>query len=170
MMILTEDNKAVNTDQLTSEINFSTLSFRDYKNPDFYLDQRIEYLEEFNSASITLRIGTYEIVMPLHWSIVCTDMENIQTIPLQEVSGRNFDVFCLNPIDGYRPRYRTLRTGMIFPNTTWTCPPIRDKDMLVVPITTESCTETGTQVGSGPLCAIFSPSKIEVYKPISDIW
>ncbi len=199
MMILTVENEAIDTDSLTEERHFAVLSFRDYKEPDFYMDQKTEYLEEFSSASIVLRIGPYEAIMPLHWSILCTDMEYVQTVPLQEVSGRNFTVFCLNPIDGYRPHYHELKTGMIFPNTTWTCPPISDKDMLFVPLHNQTQTYKRTimekqktvagdiMVGRevemtrkggiaresenrGPLCAIFSPSKLEVYKPISDIW
>jgi len=198
-MILTLDNEAVDTDRLVTEVNFSVLSLRDYKNPDFYFDQKTEYLEEFSSASITLRIGEFEAIMPLHWSVLCTDLEYVQTVPLQEVSGRDFTVFCLNPLDGYRPHYLTLKTGMIFPNTTWTCPPIADKDMLVVPLrhpTQTHTTVSGVQArvagggtvtktvehehttgggiakekNRGPFCAIFSPNKIEIYKPISDIW
>jgi len=168
MNILTIENKIINTDMLTEEVNFAVLSFRDTKQPDFYFDRKVEYLEEFVSASITLRIGPFEVVMPLHWSIMCTDHEYLQSVPLTEVSGRNFSVFCLNPLDGYRPHDMEMKTGMIFPTSTWTSPPVFDKDMYVVPLGT---LETpGEQVTHGPLCAIFSPSKIEVYRPISDFW
>ncbi len=169
MLILSPENKFVNTDLLTESVNYGVLSFKDYKNPDFFFDRKIEYLEEFSSASITLRIGQFETVMPLHWSILCTDLEYVQTVPLQEVSGRNFTVFCLNPIDGYKPEYEILKTGMIFPNTTWTCPPIADKDMLVVPLG-KMDEAPDAEVSRGPLCAIFSPNKIEIYKEISEIW
>ena len=172
MLILSPSNKVINTDLLTEhsdEFNYGVLSFKDYKNPDFYFDRKIEYLEEFASASITLRIGQFETVMPMHWSILCTDLEYVQTVPLQEVSARDFTVFCLNPIDGYKPEYEILKTGMIFPQTTWTCPPIADKDMLVVPLGKQDVSPD-SDVTRGPLCAIFSPNKIEVYKEISEIW
>ncbi len=168
MKILTIDNEIKNTDLLTEEVNFAVLSFRDHKNPDFYFDRKVEYLEEFVSASITLRIGIFEVVMPLHWSIMCTDNEYLQSVPLTEVSGRNFSVFCLNPLNGYRPHDLEMKTGMIFPTSTWTSPPIGDKDMYVVPLGTLPA--MGEEVKQGPLCAMFSPSKIEVYKPISDFW
>ena len=170
MLILSPDNVVYNTDTLAEEgIHYGVLSFKDYKHPDFYFDRRVDYLEEFNSASITLRIGQFETVMPLHWSILCTDLEYVQTVPLQDVSGRDFTVFCLNPIDGYKPEYEILKTGDIFPNTVWTCPPISDKDMLVVPLGNMDMPH-GAVVERGPLCAIFSPNKIEIYKPISDVW
>lgn len=172
MLILTPENDVKNTDRIVESdvpVHYGVLSFKDYKNPDFFFDRRIEYLEEFASASIVLRIGVYEIVMPLHWSILCTDLEYVQTVPLQEVSGRDFTVFCLNPLDGYRPYYNILKTGMIFPNTTWTCPPIQDKDMLVVPLG-EMDRHVDAEVDRGPVCAIFSPNKIEIYKPISEVW
>jgi len=168
MQILTIDNEIANTDMLTEEVNFAVLSLRGGKEPDFYFDRKVEYLEEFISASIVLRIGPFEVVMPLHWSIMCTDHEYLQSVPLTEVSGRNFSVFCMNPINGYRPHDLEMKTGMIFPTSTWTSPPVGDKDMYVVPLGTLHA--TGDEVKQGPLCAIFSPSKIEVYKPISDFW
>ncbi len=170
MLILSPENEVLNTDTLTEETNYGVLSFKDYKHPDFYFDRKIDFfVEEFASASITLRIGQFETVMPLHWSILCTDLEYVQTVPLQDVSGRDFTIFCLNPIDGYKPEYEILKTGDIFPNTTWTCPPILDKDMLVVPLGRMDMPH-GANHERGPLCAIFSPNKIEIYKPISDVW
>lgn len=191
MLILTVENKPKNTDlislvveEIASEVEagreppksaeqledlfYSILSFKEYKNPDFFFEQ-MHYLEEFNSASITLQIGQYyEIIMPLHWSILCTDMESVQSIPLYEVSGREFAVFCLNPLDGYSPQFHPLRTSTIYPNTTWTAPPVGEKDMLVVPLGENQ--RIGQGIKRGPVCAMFSPSKFEVNRPISDIW
>lgn len=198
MLIITAENEVQDTDHLNDHYNYGVLSFKDYKCPDFFFP-RIEYLEEFNSASITLHIGKFEAVMPLHWSILCTDLENVQSIPLYEAAGRDFAVFCLNPIDGFMPEFHPLRTGTIFPSTTWMAPPMADKDMLVVPLgrttkssaaitaearrmvnSTEVVTEAGPEVKApevevqrgvkGPICAMFSPSKLEINKPISDIW
>ena len=169
MRILTAENEIVDTDIPTNDdfYYYSVLSFRDFKNPDFYFEKTY-ILEEWNSASMSLHIGQYTIVMPMHWSILCTDLEYVQSVPLYETPGRDFGIFCINPVDGYMPGFHTLRTSSIFPNTTWTAPPVRDKDMLVVPIGFEPTLHEDLE--RGPICAIFSPNKMEVYKPLSDIW
>jgi hypothetical protein len=207
MLILTAENEIKNTDQITESVHYSVLSFKDFKCPDFFF-RKIEFLEEFNSASITLYLGGFEIVMPLHWSVLCTDLENVQSLPLHEAAGRDFFVFCLNPINGYMPEFFPLRAGMVLPNTTWMAPPVEDKDMLVVPLgaparkpkkvveaeavkvanSNEVITIPGKEVPEqpveseppvenrfmsrrkGPVCAMFSPSKLEINRPISDIW
>lgn len=203
MLILTAENKVLDTRTMKvgDEVHHGVLSFQDHQNPDFYFNV-VEFLEEFSSASITLKIGEFEVVMPLHWSILCTDMEYLQSIPLWEVGGKHFPVFCLNPIDGYQPEFLRLRTSTIFPQNTWTAPQLNDKDLLVVPLgeqqnsmETAVAGEGAKVVGSdevitipgkeeselfidqkrrkdnkGPLCAFFSASKFEVYKPVGDIW
>jgi len=168
MKILSETNEVLDTDLVDDEfVYYSVLSFRDYRCPDFFFEKTC-FLEEWNSASMTLHIGDSNVVMPMHWSVLCTDLEYVQSVPLYETAGRDYTVFCVNPIDGYMPEFRTLKTSSIFPNTTWTAPPISEKDMLVVPIGTTG--GQGRTLERGPICAIFAPSKIEIYKPVSDIW
>lgn len=169
MLILNEKNEILDTDGIEKSCHFSVLSFKDYKSPDFYFDHLSTHIDYFESASISLGIGPYNIVMPLPWSILCTDFETVESIPLHELSGREYHVFAVNPIDGYMPSYLPLRVGMIYRNTTWTCPPVGDKDMLVVPLGYEKARDERV-VERGPICAIFSPSKLEVSKHISEIW
>lgn len=170
MLILNEQNQKLNTDVINSECFYSVLSFADFKNPDFYFE-KLTQIEEFSSASIKLEIGqapnVFELIVPFHWSILCSDMEYVQAIPLHEVRGRNFSVFCLNPIDGYMPYYLKLRTRDIYPNTVWTCPPVDDKNMLVVPLGTVDRNDLTVQ--KGPICAMFTPNRIDVNRPISDL-
>lgn len=170
MLILSENNKKIDTDIINEEHHYSVLRFKDFRNPDFYFE-KLTQIEEFTSASIMLEIGEpnpFTVVIPLHWSILCSDKEYIQSIPLYEINGRIYDVFCLNPIDGYMPYYLKMRPGEVLPNMTWTCPPIDDRDMLVVPLGTIQRPED--MIERGPVCAIFSPNRIDVNRPISDIW
>ncbi len=171
MLVLTADNKVLNTDTMATgdEVYHSVLKLEDPAHPDFYMDV-IEFLDEFASASVTLRIGDHEIVMPLHWSILCTDMEYVHSIPLYELGGRNFPAFCLNPIDGFSPEFLRVRTSTIFPSANWTAPQVHDKNLLVVPLGEHSRPVVKGGIQRGPICAMFSASKVEVYKPIGDIW
>jgi hypothetical protein len=171
MLILTAENEALNTDSMKvgDQVHHSILSFQDPDNIDFFFNI-IEFLEEFSSASVTIQVGEHEIVMPLHWSIICTDMEYLHSIPLYEIGGRNFPAFCLNPIDGFRPDFLKVRQGTIFPQANWTAPQMNDKDLLVVPLGESTNPYQPDAAKRGPECAIFSASKVEVYKPIGDIW
>ena len=171
MLVLTADNEVLNTDAMSTgdEVYHSVLKLEDPAHPDFYFDV-IEYLDEFSSASVTLKIGDHEIVMPLHWSILCTDMEYVHSIPLYDLMGRNFPAFCLNPIDGFAPEFLRVRSSTIFPQANWTAPQMHDKNLLVVPLGEQPRGNDRMAVQRGPICAMFSASKVEVYRAIGDIW
>lgn len=163
MLILDENNQIRDTDVISETCHYSVLRFKDPKNPDFYFEE-LPHVEEFTSHTMKMQIGPHTVFVPFHWSILCSDMEYIQSIPLYEFSGRDFTAFCINPVDGYMPHYMRVRILEIFSPNTWSCPPIHDKDMLVVPVGYE-----GKYVDRGPLCAILSPHKLDINRPISDI-
>ena len=171
MLILTVENEPLNTDQMQigQEYHAGVLSFKDPDDPDFFFPV-VEFLEEFTAASVVLSVGQFQLVMPLHWSILCTDMEYVHTIPLHELGGKQLPAFCLNPIDGFSPEFFRVRQGTIFPQASWTAPQLHDKDLLVVPLGDYSKPTQRGDRKRGPLCAMFSASKVEVYKPIGDIW
>lgn len=170
MLILTEENTVAHTDQINYEVHYSVLSFEDYKNPDFYF-RKIPYLDAYNCAAISLEIGPFKTIIPLHFWVLCTDYEYVQTIPLYELNPKEDPlVFCFNPISGFRPEYYRLRVSTnlmpIFPSTNWTMPPVAEKDMIVVPLGEHTTSDKHV----GPICAIFSPNKLEVSRSLSDIW
>ena len=168
MNVLNEKNEIINTDREKKKFFFSVLSFKDYKNPDFYMD-RPPHLEFFESTSACLEIGNFKIIVPLPWSILTTDLETVELVPLTELFGTRYSAFVINPIDGYVPQFLPVRLRTVFRDTNWTSPPIGDKDLLVVPFGYDE-KKPNQAVDKGPLCAIFSPSKLELSKPISDIW
>lgn len=162
MLILSNENEILNTDQINEDCYYSVLRFKDSKNPDFYFEH-LTAIEEFTSVTMKIEIGAHTLFVPFHWSILCSDFEYVQTIPLYEFNGYDFNAFCMNPIDGYLAHYPTIRMVEVFPQpTTWSAPPIQDKDMLVVPI-------GESENGKGPLCAILSPHKLDINRSISDI-
>ena len=172
MNILTENNEVLDTDVISRQTNYTVLSFEDNKNPDFYSNRIIKDLEDSNGAVITLNIGPFECILPMHWSILCTDYDKVDTIPLHELSGRNFLVFCVNPISGYKPSFFEVKTGISFSNANWTSPVMAEKDLLAVPIGMEEKTNSSnmSDVKQNPICAFFATNKIDINRPISDIW
>jgi len=163
MLVLDETNTVRDTDRITESCYYSVLRFKDPKSPDFYFDE-LTCIDEFTSYTMKIQIAEHEVFVPFHWSILCSDLEYIQTIPLYEFSGRQFQAFCLNPIDGYLTHYPLIRILEVFPNTTWSSPPIQDKDLLVVPIGYSS---PGSK--KGPMCAMLTPHKLDITRPLSDI-
>lgn len=163
MLILDENNQIQDTDRISESCHYSVLRFRDTKNPDFYFEE-LTHVEEFSSHTMKIEVDGFPVFLPFHWSLLCSDYEYVQNIALYEFSGRSFQAFALNPIDGFVPNYPHIRIIEVFPNTTWSCPPIHDKDMLVIPI---GARKQG--FSKGPLCIMATPHKLDINRPLSDI-
>lgn len=172
MLVLNEENHIINTDFINRIYRFGVLSFEDVRNPDFFFRTSKEIMM-YNAAGITLEFGegkqVYQIVVPLHWWILCAELGEVQTIPLYEMSRNDYKAFCFNPINGYRPEYLNLRvatdTPSIYPNANWTSPPLADKDLILIPLGEQLNPGSG-----GPHCAIFSTTKYEVNCGAADLW
>jgi len=162
MLLLSETNSIIDTDVLTKTAHFGVLSFSDFKNPDFFFRQ-ITSLYQYQASAQTLIIGNYTIVVPMHWSILCTDIEYVQFIPLVEISGLENQVLAMNPINGFVPEFLPLRMGKPFPNATWTCPPVDERDTILIPL------HTPVDDKRGPLCVIFACNKLDMTRPLADI-
>ena len=111
MKILTLDNKAFDLNELPEEVEedarFSVLDNSDPKNPDFFF-QPLIFLESFNSPAILMKLGGFEVKMPLDWSILVGDSEggsDPEILPLTSINERGFEAFIMNPIKGYKFDY-----------------------------------------------------------------
>ena len=78
MRILTLNNEAFDLNELPEEVDedtrFSVLDNSTPADADFYFMPLI-FLESFNSPAIQMRIGGYEIQMPLDWCLVVGDYD-----------------------------------------------------------------------------------------------
>jgi putative protein-disulfide isomerase len=78
MKILTLNNRSFDLNELPEEVDedtrFSVLDNSNPNDPDFFFMPLI-FLESFNSPAILLRIGGYEVQMPLDWCMVVGDRE-----------------------------------------------------------------------------------------------
>ncbi len=172
MKILTEENKTIDLNVDRQPGNYcSVLSFVDFRNPDYFFREMTSY-EQIECASASLMIGEFNLVVPFPWCILVTDFETVDCLPIENLLGKSMPAFCLNPIDGYRVEFLTLKLKMIYPSGTFIIPVLGNKDMLVVPLNFGRTRQDkdGNQAQIGPLCAILSPTKIELSKSISDIW
>lgn len=151
MRILTLNNTAFDLNDLPEEVDddarFSVLDNSNAQEPDFFFMPLI-FLESFNSPAISLKIGNYEIQMPLDWCMVVGDKEcglDPEVLPLTSINERGFDAFVFNPIDGFRAEYLPIEITNIYQDVRWYFPKMRNGQILTVPLNDEP----------SPLCAFF---------------
>jgi hypothetical protein len=74
--------------------------------------------------------------MPLDWSIVICDkhLGNMEIIELKHLNDRDFEVFVLNPINGYMPQFLDVTIQNVFPDITWNIPKLKRGHILAVPL------------------------------------
>lgn len=172
MKILSSNNEIIDTDIIRTDVHYSILSFRDYKNPDFFFERATSY-EQIECGSASLMVGEFNLVVPFPWCILVSDFDTVDCLPIENLLGRTMPAFCINPIDGFRIEFLKVKLKMTYPNGSFIIPSLGNKDMLVVPLDTHRIKQdrNGNQVKAGPICVILSPTKIELSgKPISDIW
>lgn len=173
MKILTHENRVVDTDtERSPDLHFGVLSFKDWKSPDFFFERATNGFEQIECSSAILMVGTYTLVVPFPWCILVTDFETVDCLPVENLLLSSMPGFCLNPIDGYRVEFLKVKIKMLYPNGSFVIPVLGNKDMLVVPLTHErrKADRDGKIVDAGPICVILSPSKMELSKPISDLF
>jgi hypothetical protein len=140
MRILTLENKAFNLNDLPNEVDedtrFSVLDNSSPNDPDFFFMPLI-FLESFNSPAIHLRIGGYEIQMPLDWCMIVGDKESgldPEVLPLTSINERGFDAFVFNPVKGFKAEYMAIEIVNIFQDVRWYFPKMKNGQFLTVPL------------------------------------
>jgi len=151
MQILTLDNNSFDLNNLPDEIDedlrFAVLDNSDPINPDFFFIPLI-FLESFNSPAMVLKIGEYEITMPIDWSIAVGDSTSacdIEILPLTSLNDRGFEAFCFNPLTGFKIEFHKIEIINFYNDVKWYFPKMRNNQLLAVPINNDP----------KPLCAYF---------------
>lgn len=140
MRILTLENKSFDLNELPEEVDedarFSVLDNSTPAEPDFFFMPLI-FLESFNSPAILMKIGGYEIKMPLDWCMLVGDSETLQdpeVLPLTSINERGFEAFTMNPIKGYRSDWLDVEIINIYNDVRWYFPKMKNGQLLTVPL------------------------------------
>lgn len=151
MKILTLDNQAFDLNNLPEEVDdtmrFAVLDNSNPEEPDFFY-QPLIFLESFNSPAVVLKIGNYEIEMPLDWSVLvgCRESGNdLEVIPMTSLTDRGFDSFIFNPLTDFKFSFKKIEITNIYMDVKWYFPKIRNGQLLAVPLAD----------GKSPPCAYF---------------
>lgn len=117
------------------DLRYCVLDYSNQADVDFYFIPLI-FLDQFPRPAADLQIGKYRIQMPLDWSIVICDkhLGNMEIIELKHLNDRDFEVFALNPINGYMPQFLEITIQNVFPDVTWNIPKLKRGHILAVPL------------------------------------
>ena len=153
MYILTPENKSFDTNRIpamNTELYYSVLDYSNRSEID-YKFLPIVFIEDFAKASAVLRIGTYTIEVPLHWTVLIGDQEfgELELMPLIDIGGRDFSIFSFNPCQGFMPKFMDLEIINIYQEVKWCVPSVLSDHLLTVPL----CN------GENPPCAFFAEPK-----------
>jgi hypothetical protein len=150
MLVLTTENDTFDMNDLPNEVEddlmYCVLDYSQQDDIDFIFIP-LFFLDVFSRPAADLRIGPYRITMPLDWSIVISDRDfgYTEIIELKHLNDRDFQAFCLNPIDGYIPEFHTVQILNVFPDFNWHMPRLKFGHILSIPL----------RDGPNPPCAFF---------------
>lgn len=153
MRILTTENIPFNVDFIAdtpvSELEGYRYCIFDGGDEDYadYFFLPLVFLESFHAPAVCLRIGKFEIQMPMDWSVVTTDehLGSIEIIPLTSLNSRGFMTPVYNPLKSWMPSVEEVQITNIYQDVKWFFPKLKFGHVLVVPL--EDCEE--------PKCALF---------------
>ena len=149
MRILTNNNQAYAINQIpekVEDIRYCVLDYSNTEDVDYFFLPLI-FLESFHSPCIDIKIGTYNIQMPLDWSVIIGDVNlgDLEIMPLIYLMDKDFDVFCFNPVQGFMPKFLKLEIINTWPDVKWYFPKLKNGHLLAVPLEDKP----------DPLCAFF---------------
>lgn len=146
---MTSENRAYDLNQLPEKIDdlrYCVLDHSDSHNVDYYWPPLV-FLDIFSSPCADIRIGSYNIQMPLDWSVVIGDKHggDLEVMRLIDLNDKDFDVFAFNPITGYMPSFLRFEIVNVFADVRWCFPKLKNSHFLAVPLENQH----------KPLCAFF---------------
>jgi len=149
MKILTVENKPYELDtvpEVIDDIRYCVLDAGDPDFVDFYFLPLV-FLESFHAPAICLRIGEYDIQMPMDWSImICDDdYSAVEVLPLASLNNRGFKAVTFNPMRNSSLDSDEISITNIFQDVKWFFPKLKNGHLLAVPL----------EQGESPRCAYF---------------
>lgn len=150
MQILTLNNETFFLNDLPDEIEedlrFAVMDNSDPSNPDHFFIPLI-FLESFTGPAAVLKIGNYELTMPLDWCTIVGDPEGpeMEVLPLTSLNDRGFKTFCFNPLGSFRPDFFEIDIINVYQDVKWYFPKMKPGQLLTTPL----------YAGPNPMCAYF---------------
>ena len=165
MNILTVENSIYNIDNIPDKIDdirFCVLDCNDPQYIDYYFLPLV-FLESFHSPAAVLKIGNYNLEIPLDWSVLVYDQDtsDVEVVEISRLNDRGFCAAVLNPLNDMTINAEEITIIDIYSDIKWFFPKLRNGCMLVIPLENKK----------SPKCAIFVKELTKLPKnlDISDI-
>lgn len=131
---------------IVDDLRYCVLDYSNQNDIDFYFVPLL-YLDQFPRPAADIRIGPYNIQMPLDWSIVIGDknLGLLEIVSLQQLNDRDMDAFVINPTGSFTPEFLEITIENVFPDVHWSLPKLKHGHLLAAPLHT----------GPAPICAFF---------------
>lgn len=116
-------------------LHFCILDYSEEREIDFYF-QPLIYIQRHARPLTALRIGRYQLVLPLDWSIMIVEPNSglVEYIALKDLRDRPFAALIVNPITGYMPDYGEITQVDLYPDTEWSMPCLKYGQFLAMPL------------------------------------
>lgn len=149
MKILTVENDSYELDTVPEQIDdirYCVLDATSKDDVDYYWLPLI-FLESFHAPAICLKVGDFDIQMPMDWSIlICDDdLTSVEVIPLASLNNRGFRAVTLNPFHTSKIDSSDIQITNIYQDLVWYFPKLKNGHVLSIPLET----------GDNPKCAFF---------------
>jgi len=150
MRLLTLENTSYDLSSIPEEVDdvrFCVLDNSDSKDPDYFFIPLI-FLESFNSPALVLRIGNYELQMPIDWQMLIGehDLGDLEVVPLTSLNDRGFSAFAFNPLSSFKPQFYPIEVVDIYQDVKWYFPKLKPGQLLAIPLESDK---------EKPLCVYF---------------
>lgn len=150
MRLLTLENTSYDLSSIPEEVDdvrFCVLDNSDSKDPDYFFIPLI-FLESFNSPALVLRIGNYELQMPIDWQMLIGehDLGDLEVVPLTSLNDRGFSAFAFNPLSSFKPQFFPIEVVDIYQDVKWYFPKLKPGQLLAIPLESDK---------EKPLCVYF---------------
>ena len=149
--------------EVVDDLRFGILDYSNPKNIDYYFIP-LMFLESFYSPAAVLKVGDYQISVPLDWSIVICDSEvgDPEMMSLMSLNDRGYTAFSTNPISGFAPEYLDISIRNIYNDVKWYAPKLKFGHILCVPL----------HDGPEPPCVLLvkDTNKIPEVLDLNELW
>jgi len=137
--ILTVENETYDLDFVPEEIEDIRYCVLDYSNPKEadYIFVPLVFLESFNSPAAVLQVGSWNVKIPLDWSLIVCDpmIGEPEVLPVTSLNDRGFKAFVFNPITGFLPNFEPIEIVNVYQEVKWYFPKLKFGHILAVPLT-----------------------------------
>ena len=174
MMTLNSENKPFDMNELRNNITkkntitvsgdpiyYSVLDFSRQRSPDYFVrklsSSRVDIYED---SGVLMQVGPFRLMVPYKWNMIVSYMDEMQYMSMEDIMGRPYEAFALNPWKGYMPSRLPITILNMTKKESFIHPKLGRNDLLCVPVGFEK--KVDNQVRDYPTCIFLGERSCKV--------